>query len=288
MSFEISVIVLSFNYEKYIKDNLFCLLNQSDKEFEIIVVDDGSSDNSYDVINSIIASNESSIRVSLYQHENHENKGIIESYKFALSKCNCDYVAFCEADDYWHRDYIKNLKLTIKETSAPFIACKVSCLNQSSNNKYDEYVNYCNERLKIFSSSNKSIFRCLLKENTIPTFSSVCVRKDVILSCDFNSVYAPYLDFWLWRQIAIKNNIVFSENSVCYWRKHDSSYDMVSHLSELQDFFIANNELLLTKYNYFIIFKLLLRFVKQHFSKKIYIKVQNKLLKHINNIFLSK
>jgi len=245
MSLGISVIVLIYNYENYIKDNLNSLLKQTDTDFEVIVVDDGSKDESCVVINSIIAQNQTSIKIGLFCHDGHKNKGIIESYKFALSKCSGEYVAFCESDDYWHPDYIKNLKATIEESKASFIACKIFCINQSSNSKYDEYVNHCNERLEKLSKSNQGVFRYLLKGNTIPTFSAVCVKREVILACDFNSVYPPYLDLWLWRQIGIKYRISFSAKSICYWRKHDSSYDMVSHLSELQDFFIASNELLL-------------------------------------------
>lgn len=284
----ITVVVLSYNYETYIKDNLHSLLNQSDSDFDIVVVDDGSKDNSCDAINSMIAQNHTSIKISFYWHENHQNKGIIESYKFALSKCNGDYVAFCESDDYWHPDYIRNLKKTIEDSKAAFIACKISCVNQSSNAKYDEYVEHCNTRLEKLSTLNKNVFRYLLHGNTIPTFSAVCVRKDVLLTCDFNSVYPPYLDLWLWRQIGIDHNITFSANSICYWRKHDSSYDMVSHLSELQDFFIASNELLLNKYLDSSFSHTLLSFFKNHFSNKIYLKCQNSVLKYINKRIVNK
>lgn len=282
MPISISVVVLSYNYENYIKDNLLSLLKQTDTDFEIVVVDDGSKDKSIDVINSIIAQNQTSIKISLYCHENHQNKGIIESYKYALSKCNCDYVAFCESDDYWHPDYIKNLKATIEESNASFIACRISCVNQSSNVKYDEYVENCNNRLDRLYASKENVFRYLLKGNTIPTFSAACVKRNVLLACDFNAVYPPYLDLWLWRQIGIKYNVAFSKNSLCYWRKHDSSYDMVSHLSELQDFFIESNELLIKKYNNNKLTVSLLNLIKAYFPKKMYLKYQNSLLKRIN------
>lgn len=284
----ISVVVLSYNYENYIKDNLRCLLDQTDTDFEVIVVDDGSKDRSCDVINSIIAQNNTFIKFGFYCHENHQNKGIVESYKFALSKCTGDYIAFCEADDYWHTDYIKNLKATINKSKSSFIVCKISCLNQSSNAKYDEYVEHCNNRLERLSLNKKDIFRYLLRGNSIPTFSAVCVKKDVLLACDFNTVYPPYLDLWLWRQIGIKHNIAFSGESICYWRKHDSSYDMVNHLSELQNFFIASNELLLNEYtnNKFIHF--LLCFIKEHFSKQLFLKCQNRVLRSINKRIVHK
>lgn len=284
----ISVVVLSYNYENYIKDNLRSLLDQTDTDFEVIVVDDGSKDKSCDVINTIIAQNNTLIKFVFYCHENHQNKGMVESYKFALSKCTGDYIAFCEADDYWHPDYIKNLKATINKSKSSFIACNISCINQSSNAKYDEFVENCNYRLERLSINKENVFRYLLRGNTIPTFSAVCVKKDVLLSCDFNTVYPPYLDLWLWRQIGINYNIVFSEHSVCYWRKHDSSYDMVSHLSELQDFFIANNELLLKKYDNSKLTSFLLNFIRCHFSEKMYLKYQNWLLKRINKRIVKK
>jgi len=284
----ISVVVLSYNYENYIKDNLQSLLEQTDTDFEVVVVDDGSKDNSCDVISSIIAQNNTLIKFAFYCHENHQNKGIVESYKYALSKCTGDYIAFCEADDYWHPDYIKNLKSTINKSKSSFIACKISCINQSSNAKYDEYVEHCNKRLERLSIKKENVFRYLLRGNTIPTFSAVCVKKDVLLSCDFNTVYPPYLDLWLWRQIGIKHNMAFSAASLCYWRKHDSSYDMVSHLSELLDFFIASNELLMNEYSNSKFIQFLLNCVKEHFSKQFYLKCQNIFLSSINKRIVNK
>lgn len=282
MPVRISVIVLSYNYEDYIKETLNCLMNQSDSDFEIIVVDDGSKDNSCDVINSFISQNNSHIKINLYCHDNHQNKGIIESYKFALSKCNYEYVAFCESDDYWDTDYIKNLKTTIECSKCSFIASKIVCVNQSSNSEYDEYVELCNNRLHRLPNYMGSFFKYLSYGNSLPTFSSVCVKKNVLLSCDYSSIYPPYLDLWLWRQIGIKYCIAFSENSICYWRKHDLSYDMVRHLSDIQFFLIANNSLIINKYvdNKFV--KLLVNGAKYILPNSLFMVLQNSLLKFVH------
>ena len=49
-------------------------------------------------------------------------------------------------------NYIKNLRTKIEESKSVFIACKISCVNQSSNAEYDEYVEHCNKRLERISA----------------------------------------------------------------------------------------------------------------------------------------
>ena len=78
-----SVIVASYNYEDYIRETLESLVNQTYKNFEVIVVDDGSSDNSVKVIREY---EEKYPCVHLYQHPNGENRGLPETVLLGLTK----------------------------------------------------------------------------------------------------------------------------------------------------------------------------------------------------------
>ena len=131
----------------------------------------------------------------------------------------------------------------------------VICINNSKNKIFDSYTAHCNNFLK--NKNQKNIFYYMYW-NPIPTFSAVCIRKDILMKCNFNSPIKPYLDFWLWRQICFSNKIYFLEECKTYWRRHNKSYIMTSHIENYNDFIISSNNIiskehLLTKYQKFIL-----------------------------------
>ncbi len=236
----LSVIVTSYNYENYIGQTLDSLVNQTNTDFSIIVIDDGSKDNSVSIIKEYAKKYDS---ITFIQHENGQNKGLCETTKAALSYVNSEYVAFCESDDYWKEDHVeKLLNFLSKNDDVNLLFNEIEVKNYSSNSEYDGYVNYSNQKLKEFNGSN--IFH-VLTSNYMPTFSSACIKTSLLKKCDFNSYYPQYLDFWLWRQLCLNNNIYFLDNCITYWRKHDSSYDMKDNVRDLKKFLIASNDLII-------------------------------------------
>ena len=89
----VSIIVTSYNYEKYIGKTLQSIVNQTYKNYEVIIVDDGSCDNSVEIIRQFT---EKYSNFHLYFHEGHKNKGLTESLKLGISKATSDYIAFLE------------------------------------------------------------------------------------------------------------------------------------------------------------------------------------------------
>jgi glycosyltransferase involved in cell wall biosynthesis len=101
----ISVIVLTYNHERYIKECLNGILSQDYSNFEVIVSDDASTDNSLRVIEEV---NDPDKRIKVFQTE--ENLGPAGNFRFALNQCHGDYIAICEGDDVW----IDERKLTLQ------------------------------------------------------------------------------------------------------------------------------------------------------------------------------
>lgn len=91
---KVSVIVAAYNIEKYIKRCLESIINQTLKEIEIIVVNDGSTDTTLDIIKKISNIDERIIIV------NQENKGLIEARKSGLEKSKGEYILFIDGDDW--------------------------------------------------------------------------------------------------------------------------------------------------------------------------------------------
>ena len=83
----ISVLVTSYNYERYLRQTLDSILAQSYKNYEVVIVDDGSTDKSVSVINEYVAKYKN---FHLYQHEGGVNKGLPTSFKLGAEKSKGD------------------------------------------------------------------------------------------------------------------------------------------------------------------------------------------------------
>jgi len=94
----VSVIIPVYNRKEWLKDAINSVLNQTYKNIEIIVVDDGSTE---DIHNMEIMKNEN---IKYYRNENH---GVGYSRNFGIKKANGKYIAFLDSDDFWAKEKIK-------------------------------------------------------------------------------------------------------------------------------------------------------------------------------------
>ena len=95
----ISVCIATYNGEKYIKEQLDSIINQLEKNDEIIISDDGSSDRTLNIIESY---NDS--RIVLYKNS---FKNVVLNFEFAIDKSKGDYIFLSDQDDIWHKDKVK-------------------------------------------------------------------------------------------------------------------------------------------------------------------------------------
>jgi glycosyltransferase involved in cell wall biosynthesis len=86
---KISIILPSFNYDLFISEAIESVLKQSHKDWELIIVDDGSKDNSVRVIEKYIKKCD---KIKLIFHPNKENKGLVETYRLGLKHCAGNYI----------------------------------------------------------------------------------------------------------------------------------------------------------------------------------------------------
>ncbi len=95
----ISIVIPLYNKEKYIVDTLQSVVSQSFKEFEVIVVDDGSTDNSIDKLMPFL----DDPRFKLVEQK---NGGVSSARNLGVLKSRFEYIAFLDADDLWMPDYL--------------------------------------------------------------------------------------------------------------------------------------------------------------------------------------
>lgn len=127
---EVSIITPCYNASKTIYKTLNSLKNQSFKNFEVIIIDDFSTDNSLEII-KIFTSEDN--RFILFQRK--KNYGVVSSRNFGLKKANGRYIAFLDSDDIWKKDFLY-LSLEIHKRHNPGITHSPYFRFYFSNQKY--------------------------------------------------------------------------------------------------------------------------------------------------------
>ena len=114
----ISVIIPCYNSEKTIKHTLSSLEKQTYDNFEVILINDGSKDNSDEIIKNYLS--RSNIRCN---YINQENEGVSVARNVGLKRAKGKYITFLDADDIYNQDFIKILTMLLNENEADTAYC---------------------------------------------------------------------------------------------------------------------------------------------------------------------
>ena len=95
---KVSVIMPSYNSEKYISESIKSIINQTYTNWELIITDDFSSDNTVKVVESFIKNDK---RIKLYVLKSNQGAGAARNNSIKMAKGR--FIAFCDSDDQWKK-----------------------------------------------------------------------------------------------------------------------------------------------------------------------------------------
>ncbi|MDW3038839.1 MULTISPECIES: glycosyltransferase family 2 protein [Bacillus cereus group] len=142
---EISIIIPTYNVEKYIEKALNSVLNQSFNLLEIIVIDDGSQDKTVSIVQSL-----KDKRIKLYKNES--NKGPAYSRNFGISKATGHWIAFLDGDDWWDKERIKELLNFARGNDADMVFDDIFFIYDGHEHPYSSQAQNYNERMQSISN----------------------------------------------------------------------------------------------------------------------------------------
>lgn len=134
MSKLISIIVPVYNIELYIEKCVTSILEQSYNNFEILLIDDGSTDKSGDIC-ELLAAKDSRIKVF---HK--KNGGLSDARNYGLQYMKGEYVCFIDSDDYVDKDYLKKLYEAIQEEEADVSLCSFKLVDENKRELCSEVI----------------------------------------------------------------------------------------------------------------------------------------------------
>lgn len=166
---KISIIVPIYNAYKYLDRCINSLVNQTYKNIEIILLNDGSSDDSIKIINKYASEDKRIIVVDK------ENTGVSDTRNIGIKKATGDYISFCDADDMYDKDYIKIMYETIKQKNVDMVRCNYKIID--SNNKFISKGNMENISNKYNSKGIKDKIIPLCLNGNMPCFTYLLMIK---------------------------------------------------------------------------------------------------------------
>ena len=137
---DISIIVPIYNAEKYLKKCLDSLINQTKKELEFILVNDGSTDNSEKIIKSY-----NDKRIKYYKNK---NQGIGKTRNFGIDKAVGKYLMFTDSDDYLEKDTCEKLYQKANKDNLDLVVCNFYREKEDGTKTEEQLISFKNTTLK--------------------------------------------------------------------------------------------------------------------------------------------
>ena len=197
----ISVVIPLYNKESQIANTLRSVLRQTYKDFEIVVVDDGSTDHSVDEVKKV---NDSRIRII-----SQENGGVSEARNRGIHEAKGEYIAFLDADDEWHQEYLSTQNQLINSYSE----CSVFATNYQYSDSKGRFIPAKIKQLPFTGSSGiLSNYFTIASRSTPPLWTSAIVvtKKAITSIVGFPNNIKSGEDLLTWARLACKYQIAYS------------------------------------------------------------------------------
>lgn len=179
---DVSIILPVYNGENFLANCLDSILGQTFKDYELIIVDDGSTDSSSDICTSY------AFKFKHFKFYKQKNLGVSAARNFGLSKAQGTYILFIDSDDLYDQNFVRNMLNAIRESKVDIACCNYRTIDSKNNVLYDSHFDAKIRQLK----------------NT---------RK--FLTYTFKTKAKVYLQTWRFiflNEIIKNNNLKFNEN----------------------------------------------------------------------------
>lgn len=227
-----SIIVPVYNTEKYVKRCLDSIKSQTFKDYEVIIINDGSTDNSSDIISKYS-----------YKVINQENQGLSMVRNNGVKEASGDYLIFLDSDDYIEKDLLEEINNSLSN-NPDLVRYQIKEVFDNKDN-----INY--EEIPFDNKNGVEAFKLITNYHFVENAWAYAIKREFYLKEKFSFKKGTYHeDFGLIPLVIIKSKIVNSINYVgyCYYQRDGSimnSSDYSKTKKKVKDFY--NHYLYLTK-----------------------------------------
>lgn len=206
-----SIVIPLFNKEQYIAETLDSVIHQTFDDYEVIIVNDSSTDRSLSIVKSF------EIKDSRFNVYTIPNGGVSNARNFGITHSHGEFVCFLDADDLWKPDYLKEANSLIeKYGKSNFLCFAYEWFEDNPQN----VVKHCS--LEKYFKGDKQIdfFKySVLSKASVALTSAVIIRRSRLMELDycFPKEYSMGEDVDLWVRSA-KESIIYSNKALMLYR----------------------------------------------------------------------
>lgn len=201
---KVAVILSTYNGERFVREQLDSILNQTYKNFEIVVRDDGSSDNTVNIIKEYQKNNKN---ITLYERE---NVGFVKSFFELLKLADADYYSYADQDDIWIENKIE---LAVQELNK---------LDNSKPNMVFGNSDYYDENMKFIGKGDRNkkysflraLFACCGQGMTMTVNKKT---RDMIIENNPKSCF--FHDWWTYLLCVGLGNVAYNNVTTVKYRR---------------------------------------------------------------------
>lgn len=230
----ISIILPVYNSEQYISTTIKSVLNQTYKNFELIIVNDGSIDKSDEICKEFAK------KTSKIKYFYIDNNGVSNARNYAIGKANGSYVTFIDSDDLYEQNYLEVLLTNIKEYHADIVTCAYKTFNNKIINfehnllncNLKEYIELLQPKMLTNQLWNKIYLMDIIKENNLLFDNNLDLGEDY----KFNLEYMKLINKQIYINIPLYQYRITNTGLGFKYRKN-SSKNKLSLLKMLEDIY---------------------------------------------------
>ena len=209
-----SIIIPLYNKAPYIQNALNSIINQSFKDFEVIIIDDGSTDDGVLKVNEFFQ--RESTPFTDWRLISQQNKGVSSARNYGVSLAKFEFIAFLDADDWWATDYLLNMKGLID--SYPEAGIYGSSYYKVKNNlnipaSIGVDKGFTNGLINYFKVYANTLWMPLWTGATI-------IKKSAFIELNgFKASLKLGEDFDLWLRVALKHPVAYISKPLAYYNQ---------------------------------------------------------------------
>lgn len=231
----VSIIIASYNHEKYIKEAVDSVLNQTYKNIELIVEDDCSTDGTLKILKSI---KDDRLKVI----DGKKNKGAVKTFNHLLSMCHGEYIGILGSDDVWYEDKIEKQVKCLEEKKVDAVFSMMDVIDQDGNiYENDGYFNK-----NVFRNGNMSSGKRMRLFYEIGNHlchpSSLITKKAIDKIGFYNPTYRQLHDFEYWVRLVNEFDIFVMDEKLLGYRRFregnlSSSRSLVNSIRLMNEYY---------------------------------------------------
>lgn len=232
----VSIITPTYNHETYIADCIQSVLRQSYPHWEMIIVDDGSSDDTLKVAQSFAAGDR---RIHVYTQKNVGIFRLSETYNFAVSVSTGKYLAVLEGDDVWTESKLE-LQVKAMEAQPEAVLCWGRAYSSTADLSSD-YQLYPLEDKSRAVYSNTPLYeatRHLILSCFIPALTVLVRRESLGKTGGFLQSHGlPLVDLPTWQQLSLQGPFIYIPEVLGRWRIYPNQVTKTFAIQMVEGFY---------------------------------------------------